>query len=120
MDLKTIFHNKLQDLEKRLIKCRQGVTYLQELINNIKRKIKEENTKQIFIRKEIELKQTVLLLKEYANEFSVYVRHKDIILRKDTSTQIAFEHLDELKDKVTDLIATVQSMIVYLEFSEYK
>ena len=114
------FEIKLQSIEKRIIKAQQGIRYLQELIHKLKKLAKINEVKQVFIRKDLELKQTKILLAEYISQLSIYNKHKAAICGKSKSLQIAIGLLNDISDKVTNLITTVQSMIIFLEYSEYK
>ena len=120
MDLKLRFESKLYFLEKKIFRAKQSISYLEKLISQIKKNIKIEEVKQVFIRKQIEVNKIKMLLAEYINELYIYQRHKEVILVKEKSVIKAFQLMEEINDRIVNLIATVQSMIIFLEYSEYK
>ena len=120
MDLKQRFESKLYSIEKKIVKAKQSISYLDKLIRQLIKNTKIEEIKQIFIRKEIEINKTKILLAEYINEIQIYQKHKEIILSKEKIIVKAIQMLEEINDRVANLIATVQSMIIFLEYSEYK
>ena len=119
MNLRKELEAKLQLLDVRLLKARYGVSYTQELVTKLINNTKEDLIKQVFIRKKIEINNINALLIEYVKELSIYKRHREIILENPSRINKAIEFLDNLEDKVANLIATLQAIAIVLEDSEY-
>ena len=119
MNLEYRLEAKLLAIEKKLIKSKQALGYLQKILHKIKKSVKDEIVKQIYIRKGLEVTNIEVLIKKYSYELSVYIRHKVIIARNEKSIYKVLALLDELNDRIVDTIATLQSMIIYLGYSDY-
>lgn len=119
MNLEYKLEARLLAIEKKLIKSKQALFYLQEILHKIKNLVKDEVVKQIYIRKELEVKNIELLIKKYSFELSVYIKHKAIITQNQKSMHKVFALLDELNHRIVDTIATLQSMSIYLGHSDY-
>lgn len=119
MNLRKELEAKIQLLDIRLLKARHGISYTQELVTNLINNTREDLIKQVFIRKKIKINDINVLLLEYVKELSIYKRHREIILENQGRINKAIELLDNLEDKVSNLIATLQAIAIVLENSEY-
>ena len=109
---------KFLALEKKLIKAKQALLYLQNLINKIKKSIKDEEIRQIYIRKELEVVDIEILIKKYSYELSIYIKHQSIMPINDKRINKVLALINEFEERISDVITTLQSMIIFLEHSE--
>lgn len=120
MNLESKLETQFLVIEKKIIKARQALNYLYKLIQKIKKSLKDKEVKQIYIRKQLELVDIETLIKKYSFELSVYIKHKIMITQNDNRICKVLALLDGLDDRIINIIATLQSMIIYLGYSDYK
>lgn len=120
MNLEYKFESKLLLIEKKVIKAKQALSYLLKLLDKIKKSTKNEEVKQIYIRKGLEVVKIETLIKQCSYELSIFIKHKVVITENEKRIFKILVLLEELDDRVINTIATLQSMIIYLGYSDYK
>ena len=111
-----LFEIKFKEIEFKLEKAREAFKYNAEIVLQELKTLDPNNPiRNIFAKHDFILKEALYRIKTLTNELNIYFDHRAIIVEKNERIKKALKMLDNLEDKIVDLLTSLQAMAIYLE-----
>lgn len=116
MNLTQQFKEKLELLKTKLENTTKSYKYSAELIlSGLKTIDLKDPIRNIFAKHDFANQESFSRLKLLTNELSTFYKHEEVILADDKKIQKALQLLENTEDKISNLLATLQTRIIFLE-----